>query len=80
MRINNPDYNTGLLRSISDYFFARSIQVIACNAERDYSRIPETLDTLYDSGVMGVILIRCPYLEIKEHLNPPYSSRLAGLQ
>ena len=70
MRINNPDYNTGLLRSISDYFFARSIQVIACNAERDYSRIPETLDTLYDSGVMGVILIRCPYLEIKEHLNP----------
>ncbi len=70
LRINNPDYNTGLLRSISDYFFARSIQVIVCNAERDYSRIPETLDTLYDSGVMGVILIRCPYLEIKELLNP----------
>lgn len=70
LRINNPDYNTGLLRAISDYFFARSIQVIACNAERDHSRIPETLETLYDSGVMGVILIRCPYLEIKEHLNP----------
>ena len=34
LRINNPDYNTGLLRSISDYFFARSIQVIVCNAER----------------------------------------------
>ena len=69
MRTNTPDYNAGLLRYITDYFFARNIQVVSNNVYNDYARIPVALDTLYDAGVSGVLLIRCPYLSIRDHLD-----------
>lgn len=69
MRMNNPDYNAGLLKHITDYFFTKGIQTIASNAARDYSRIPAALAALYDAGVSGVFLISCPYLSIKDHMD-----------
>jgi len=65
MRMNNPDYNAGLLHCISDYFLAKDIQVISSNTDKDYSRIPSALETLYDACVSGIFLISCPYLSIK---------------
>lgn len=69
LRTNTPDYNSGMLRYITDYFFARDVQVISNNVYNDYMRIPLALDTLYDAGVSGILLIRCPYLSIKDHLD-----------
>lgn len=70
MRTNTPDYNAGLLRYITDYFFERNLQVISTNIYNNYSKVPLALDTLYDAGVSGIFLVRCPYLSIKDCLNP----------
>lgn len=69
MRTNTPDYNSGLLRYITDYFFTRGIQVISTYIYNDYTKLPSALDTLYDAGVSGIFLIRCPYLSIRERLD-----------
>ena len=69
MRTNTPDYNTGVLHYITDYFSARDLQVIATNIYNDYSKVPLALGTLYDAGVSGIFLIRCPYLSIKDCLD-----------
>lgn len=69
MRTNTPDYSSGLLKYITNYFFARGIQVISTCIYNDYAKLPLALDTLYDAGVLGVILIRCPYMSIMERLD-----------
>lgn len=68
MRLNNPDYNTGILHYVTEYFYERGIQVISSHADKDFSRVPEALETLYDAGVSGILLIRCPYLQLKDHI------------
>lgn len=68
LRTNTPDYNSKLIRYITDYFFARNLQVITNNIYSDYTKMPLALDTFYDAGVSGIFLVRCPYLSIKDYL------------
>lgn len=69
MRINNRDYNTEVLYYVTEYFHQRGIQVVASYTDKDYNRIPEALETLYDAGIAGMLFMTCPYQQIKDRLN-----------
>lgn len=67
---NTQDYYTSLLHALTIFFLKYDIQVVTCTTERNLISLTDSLDTLYDCRVAGVIFISRDYLSVKNHLNP----------
>ena len=66
---SQSDYYHSVLGNIGRWFRDRGISTIAINTEGMPGYLPTALDTLYDSGIQGVVLVSCDYLSVREHLH-----------
>lgn len=66
----SSDYYTRLANEFGQLLLETGIESVFFNLFRDQGRLPNALDTLYDSGVSGIAFIGCPYLTVKNALRP----------
>ncbi len=62
------DYYMALVTKVRIYMKQAALQTILISLGDDASSLPACLDTLYDCGVSGVMLISCPCLSIRDKL------------
>ena len=64
------DYYINLQQHVAEYFMKKNIRVVICNTQEDSAYLTTSIETLYDSGVCGIIFISCDYLSIQDMLLP----------
>ncbi|OON88421.1 hypothetical protein BXO88_01110 [Oribacterium sp. C9] len=68
--VSNQDYFASLLNEIINFMADYDYTVINCSMERGRFSLRDSLLTLYDSNVSGIIIISGDYLSIKDILDP----------
>ena len=63
-------YYTELQQKISLYFMEQGISTILCSTEDKGDYLPTAVQSLYESGVSGIILISSSYHLIEDMLRP----------
>ena len=64
------DYYMALVTKVRTYMKQAALQTLLISLGNDASSLSACLDTLYDSGVSGVVLISCSCQSIREQLRP----------
>ena len=64
------DYYINLQQHIAEYFMKQNIRIVICNTQDNSAYLATSIETLYDSGVCGIIFISCDYLSIQNMLLP----------
>jgi DNA-binding LacI/PurR family transcriptional regulator len=67
---DESDYYVRLIHHIILNFMKQGIRPICANTELAPNYLPTALETLYSSGVSGIIFISCGYQEVKPYLHP----------
>ena len=64
------DYYQSLIVNLHDVLLEGGYRMITASLGYQKDRLPEILKTVYDCNVLGVILITCDYLSLKDILDP----------
>lgn len=70
MTSSASDYYISIQQYAAEYFMQQDIRVVIANTQGNSDYLPASVETLYESGVLGMILISCDYLSIREIFHP----------